>query len=413
MKISKKERSAFMQLVLEIRSLTPLGIFICISMLGVALMTPEFWPQLIAGFVITGVTLVIGNRSAVNDSKTYSEIIFRNLFLISIGGILVSALTNGHNPNQNNFGPVLWVVCIGLAVFLVAWLFNGDFSDSSNNNFRDYGDDDEWVYHSGFSKLLGIFAIIALVAEIYIHFGTQFIWVPAIVLSVFLEILFQDRRIEYFIKNDVEWVIVIPPTVALISTGHQFWFSKIIFDCTLGQLFYGLVVVLIVILVIVFNYKEKQKEILMHSKKIAQEIENLKKIKNDEDRFASVQFAIFSIKEEKQVLWSDLLCVIRYYNRDVSKFKEILPKIHLAPLAQLVSVSTVKKQIVWNGNYSFALEIVEKLVVESYDDKQLQSLINQLSEFIALIDQYSDYTGYVGVMNEIKSHCGTLYNMLP
>lgn len=411
---SKEERSAFAKSFGEAIFLLPFPILIIACLVVVRVNLPGFWTEIITAFSATIIALLIANRSAAKDSYGDSEITFRNLLIISAGSVMLMALISHNNANQNYFGPVLWVVSIALSVLFLVILFAGD-------NFRvwQYG---KYNYHSGFSKIIAIFAIIGMLGEMYIHFGTQFIWVPMIALTCFIDTFFADPRVRRHLdfNEELKYLLWVPAVVAFISTLYQFWFSEIAYGYELWQVLIGVVVILVIIGVIILCIKEaeenKTKKLeKQRSIKRNAELEEEKKQREKEanERLALVTLAFKAIVDEDKVMWNEILYLARYYNQDINKFSSILPKIHKAPLEQVVSISKIKKQIVWTGDFQVALQVIEKLAIKSYKDEELQLLITQIDDFLKLIDQHKDFTGYKEVMDEVKSRCSTIYKMLP
>lgn len=414
MNTSKEERSAFTKSFGEAIFLLPLPVVIIASLVVVRVNLPGFWTEIITAFSATIIALLIANRPAAKDNYDDSEITFRNLLIISAGGTMLMALINHNNPNQNYFGPVLWVVTIALSVLFLVILFAGD-------NFRvwQYG---KYNYYSGFSKIIAIFAIIGMFSEMYIHFGTQFIWVPMIALTCFIETFFADPRVRRHLdfNEELRYLLWVPAVVASVSTLYQFWFSKIAYGYELWQVLIGVAVILVIIGVIILCIKEAEEaktKKLEKQQSIQRKAEQEKQAKQREEentkQLQLATLAIKAIKEEEAQKWSEILFVARYYNQDINKFPEILPKIHKAPLEQVVSISKIKKQIVWTGDFQVALQVIEKLATKSYKDDELELLIKQVDDFIKLIDQHKDFAGYKEARDEIRTRCATIYKMLP
>ncbi len=405
---SKEERSAFMKSFGEAIFLLPLPIVIVALLVVVRVNLPGFWTEIITLFSATVISLVIANRPAATDEYDDFEITFRNLLIISAGGTMLMALINRNNTDQNYFGSVLWVVVIALVVFFLAILFAG-------GNFKVW-QDGKYTYYSGFSKLIAIFAITGMLVEMYVHFGTQFIWVPMITLTCFIEIFFTDPIVRRHLdfsegQSYLRYLSWVPAVAALVSTVYQFWFSEIVYGYELWQILIGVAGVLAIIGVIILCKKgvKKNKAKKMENQKKAEQEEQEAKEANK--RLALVTLAFKAIEDE--VMWNEILYLVRYYNQDINKFSSILPKIHKAPLEQVVSISKIKNHIVWTDDFPVALQVIEKLAARSYKDDELQLLIKQVADFIALIGQYKEFKGYNEAMEQLKARCSTVFKLLP
>ena|GEM_PF-5959447 len=402
----------------EVLSMFPLAIFIIALDAIVHKYFSGYWSELITIFATTSISLVFANRLSVRNKFTDSAIILRNLLLITVGATLLSNLINTHNLNQNNFGSVAWTLCISIVGLLVTLLLN--YSSDWDKKLHDK----YYQYHpnSGFIKLLGILVIVALIAELYIHFGSQYIWIPSMTLAAFLWYFFEDPKIEQFLDNDILQLLFITPIIiAVISTCSEFWFHNIVFGFSLWQVLLGLGIILLILgavlgyFVLSTRKKEAEAERIKTEAREAKQAEELvaRELRSDEVREENMRL-FQSIKNGDELSWDNIIKV--YHQYDLYKnpgLLDIATQISTLTLQQLITVSKLKKQLFWDGYYTTALIIIEKIATKSNNDELLNKLISQLLDLTNFINQYFDFNGHNEALNSIVTNCPTLLKLLP
>lgn len=86
----------------------------------------------------------------------------------------------------------------------------------------------------------------------------------------------------------------------------------------------------------------------------------------------------------------------------------MLKKILQTSLIELITVSEIKRQIVWTQDLLYALQLMNAIARSSFVDKELgilQSKINELKEYAF---RYSSFGGYRTLMEKIDAHFDSL-----
>ena len=396
--------------------LLPITIVIC-TVLIVHTYFPGFWPETIAAIAVGITSLLIANREAVRSRDespvikwvTTRAIVLRNILITSAVATMLMLPANSNNHNQNDFGIVLWIIAVAAAVVVISVLVsNGELKDM----FEELDD-----FLSGLSRLITLFVAVGLLGEMYVHFGTQFIWLPVIVLCVLVMALYEDPSIYY--KDTEDFLQIVAPiislAIAVISTIYQFWFYKIVFGYVLWQVLLAIVATAILIGLVFFvlwliataDMKRTNREIALKKKaeeeKLKQEAENQKK-----EKAKSIATSLQTIQDAEKPSWYDIIAV---YRHDKSNLSKVLPKLHLAQLQELVTISTFKEHIVWGGYFQEALQIMEEFAKKSYKDDELEILVKQANELLQLISKYESYAGYNEIMIEVDANCPTIFNI--
>jgi|GEM_PF-2613491 len=480
-KFSKVERRAFSR-INEATLLLTFPITIVFCMVFMHSQFSGFIPETVALFAITIISFMIANRPSIYETHADSfRVLHEETFAILINMMIaivfsatVLTLADLHNPNKNSIDLVVWIVLVSVTVIVVILAGTDGLFEKMKRGRKHL--------YSGFTFLLTIPSIAYLVlVGMCTHFGTQFIWLPVVALSVILGVCYFGKKSyssyhsEFYGMKKMGNVTLLPIAIGLISTVYQFWFTQL-FGISLYEIIAGIVAIGLLILIsriisnkfnlrfwptltrissivgfsaclyFFWNYeilpeflfwqlslvaisvigiitysffeakKIKERKLEAEQEKIKViELEKYRQVqKQREDNMSmKVTLTIKAINEESEVLWNEILFVVRYYNQDINRFPKILQKISEAPLEQVISISQIKQQIVWSGDFQIALHVIEKLATKSYKDDELQLLIKQVSDFIKLVEQYKDFNGYTEVIHEIKSRCSTIFNLLP
>jgi hypothetical protein len=102
---------------------------------------------------------------------------------------------------------------------------------------------------------------------------------------------------------------------------------------------------------------------------------------------------------------SDLLAEVAYIaaHIDVNICKDFsIKKLTEPTLLDLVTISRIKKQIVWGIKLKDVINLYQRLYGASYQDDNLSLLVVKVQELLNLINKFSDFAGYESLVNLIK-----------
>ncbi|MCX6795735.1 MAG: hypothetical protein NT165_03380 [Candidatus Falkowbacteria bacterium] len=380
---------------------------------------PGFWTETVTAFSSMLIAGIYFNRGKRIDDYLQSALICRTLLIISSAALMVSFLANKDNVNQNNFGTALWIIVIASLIIGLIWQLKKGPS-------REYLDEKRYSYYRALNKIIYLFGVILLSYETYIHFGSQYVWLPSIFLIIFLFTMFDDTGTGIFddLKEEIrELLFLIPLLVAIISTLYQFWFSEIVWGIIFWQLFAGALFILLISLAIVFlrrrnkriarelakkqaELKEKSQQAELREKKLLEEEQAL------EEKRKSVMLILDSMKKDSKVSWTDILFLAGYYQQDINSLSSVSKNIFKAPLEEMITISEVKKHIVWPGSLMMALQLLEKFADKSYEDQELRIIATQLADLITFVEAYPEYNGYDNLMQAINDRCPTIVKVI-
>lgn len=380
-----------------------------------------FWSE---ALMVVGVTalsmLILHSKNVVRADDDVIQVL-RDSLVIGTGSVLLTRITNHYAIDQNTFGSVPMVISILLVVF---GLVLTKFSDP-HDHYRNRAYEKACTI---FAKIVSTLVTVWLLGSIYKVAGTQYIWLPAISLWIFWFYFSNDEDFEDKIANRENTLSVSALSliaICLISTIYQFWFSTIVFGFNLWQCLLGVSILAIVIISLVFYKKHKDEKL---AKKISAEKEEVDKAKKREadlkakeesekiaqDRSVKLDLALKAIETEAEQKWSEILYVSHWYKDNHQIYNIILPKIHLAPLEQLVEISKIKKQIAFNpSNLESALRLINHFAEKNYSDETLQGFVDQVSKFLELIYEFSSFKGYEETIIVVENICPAVYQLIP
>ncbi len=365
---------------------------------------PGFWTEFIACTAITASMTLIANKGITRLSD--DQAILRCIFVIITGAVIWADLAGTYSgvfyfdTNCNPVTPV--VIVIALSVILIASIF----TMYSRISTRDYPNGRS--YSIGIAKLTAAVFIVFELVQVYRHFGTWFILIPIISFVPFILFLFFIDHINDYVTSEeglpvLTTAAISPIAILVISVLYQFWYHPIVFGWALWKIFTPCVGMLIIYLIYDYITSTNRKKELAKVQAEQAAYEASEKAKKETERLKNVEMAIGVIKQGDSVRWKEILLVCRYYSYNLDRLSEILPYIHLAQLSELVEISTKKEQIAWTQQLDEALEIISKIYLKSYNDKQLHNLTVQVCDFAELIKKHSSFKGSANLIGMIKS----------
>lgn len=256
-------------------------------------------------------------------------------------------------------------------------------------------------------------SIISLMILTVWFIGSQMIWIPVIALSLlFLSVprvqgLFMKFEMTTFV------IFVLPLFIGLCSTVYQFWQTPVIMDFTLGTCLLLLATAITLEFFVAFPLEMIKRRIT--SAKIKKRVQKEQLQKKEKEEQLLIQSAhkkrrlidaITSNHSKVEQSWDDILSLSRNPTYDICDWQYIVQACLSAPLDQLITVSVIKKQIVWRSDLISAFSIVETIFKQSYDDALLKKLEEQVFSLVnPLQTQYKSYAGAERLLHELKEKC--------
>jgi hypothetical protein len=366
----------------------------------------NFWPEVIAVIAIIGIILYVVNIEGVRYRKDFGKRL-RNLLIILTGGFNLLAVSNTCNNMQNSLPLVIYVIGAILLTLSYVLIIKGWSSDSYyNERFRSH------TYYIGITALLIIPVILMFFGEIWFHFGSQFIWVPVIVaVSFFSFSIVKDGReltIDNFKKGGVGFYGILTfSLLGIISTLHQFWSSRIVWGINLWHLIAGLGGIIIIFAIyFTIDYFKTKKKVRLDMEEASRKETEEKRIEEEEiqKKKAETQEKYKLILGKAEPTWEDVFFVYEFNSSKVNKFGEMYERIFALSFLDLLTISKVKKQIVWNGSkLDLALEIIEGITKHTFDDKLIDKVLNQVSKLV--MEECAKFDGYDELWEKITKKC--------
>lgn len=259
--------------------------------------------------------------------------------------------------------------------------------------------------------ILSILLSVIMITGIVHYFGSPLIWVPITLLTALMVGLFRNFYVKKWTKgrNWIKFTVFLPILAGIASALFR------IEDCdTLIIILFLLLAfasILIKIIFIIINKKREKKKEEERSAQLHKEL-LIRETNERAIREARAQQALKNIQSSQIAKWADILAITYLYNaNEISEMKDqMLLKIVSAPLHELITISDIKKHIIWKNELVLALSLIEKLTSLSYDDKILKVQIKKMKDFLMLIESKREYTGYNLLLKTIKENCReTLY----
>lgn len=209
------------------------------------------------------------------------------------------------------------------------------------------------------------------------------------------------------------------PIIGTVSTLCQFWFTTVLsvplwhIVVPIGTLGFA-TGVMIFLRGRQMATAKKERESAEEQRQEAQrkaEAEEQKRKKElaDKAREETVQMVMAEISRNTDQHWINLLIPIRHYSNDSRSITALgAARIAATPLSQLVTISKMKRHLVWTDDLITALKFISNAAVRSYNDDTLELFMKQVESFLAFLEPYKDFTGYEGLLKEIKSTCSPI-----
>ena len=387
-------------------------------------LVPTFWDRLsilVCAIVLQIILVAKSERLEwdwINQCSDYGKKdLSRNLsFKFSRWLTMMNLLYCGiiFNKDINHLSSALWLTFLGTTLILI---FLNYYNHYNNSRVAKFG------------GLIMIPVLIGIVVSAFLSFGTQFIWIPVLLLYI------DDDEITYCIdsiKLNHRLLFIVFAVVGVISTVIQFQsvianfvfvsllngveaFSSAISELLLIQIWHFqlwlwltfiLIPVLVYFLVRKLILRKRNKKIFAQNLILRNEEERLRKKKCEELK-KEEQLKIKKIRETLNpslLTRDDLVFIAGLYNRDE------LPNFNLDVILQVelkivIGESKIKQQFVYGNSLVTVLRMYNQLFDSSFNDKFLNKLTDQLDKLCEYVSLNRKYTGAYALRKVIEEKC--------
>ncbi len=284
-------------------------------------------------------------------------------------------------------------------------------------------------YGGSYVKLrlaLGMIVAICLLSFTYFYFGTQLIWLSFLLTFIFA--LFDGfKEIIKRAKVDEEIFIFVllgaSLLVAIVSTIFQFWGSLVnTFWFCVVFLEHHLMPALIILSLITFFLiwrKLRMRKLRISQKKIADEKQRAEREKEAE-REKGARLAKEEELEAKNVLRDQISQKLMEINKSLQSgeidkeqliylaehrdsFKHKVPIESLkVDLREFMKISHLKQKITWDNNLETVLSFLAYLAAQSYDDDELNFIIDRVQTLCDFVSQHKGFLAYDSFQHMIR-----------
>lgn len=376
----------------------PVLLLVGLSFVGII---NNFYAEGIIIITLTGIVIFITNINGIKEREVLIKL--RNQLTLISGSLHFLSLATNQNPNLNNLNVVLYT--IGGCLFIISVVIvTQDWRHSSKED-----------YYRILTAIIVVSMLILSLEEIWIHFGSQFVWMPVSAFVIFF--FFNGYHSSYKFMVSIHGIslpaIITLIILGLISTFYQFWFAEVMFGVRLWHILSGLGVILILLIVIklISTHKFEKNERIENEKREKEQKERKEK-EEIEKKAAAEKVKENNLERSKKILgtdhnlsWDDVFFLRNNFS-DGETY--ILKRISQLSLIDLLEISKVKKTIVWNNSLEAALCLIEIIVKKLYDDILLKEYIEQVESLIKGTLEYKDYKGYEALIKRISESCSTV-----
>lgn len=99
------------------------------------------------------------------------------------------------------------------------------------------------------------------------------------------------------------------------------------------------------------------------------------------------------ISSKKEIQWSDVFFVDKYYFPNLLIKKISIEKILKLNLLELITVSEIKRQIFWDNELQKVFLLLDFIITKSKEDRILKSVCSQLDPVLRLIKEKEGFKG--------------------
>jgi hypothetical protein len=387
------------------------ALFTLFYFLSVSIFNLDFIQKILVAAFLLSVLMVYMVVKKWDERNSGEIMALRELVLLTTGAVILLGLGYQNNPDKNDLGIIPWLVPGVLSVTASISFVSFKMGRYSNN---------PCYYHTETSKVLVFLITTACAWQSCLHFGSQYIWIPGLISLA--AIFTWGNNIDT--SEKYRFSVPIAATVNIIALAvsnlYQFWsvWQKItdqlfaLKNSGYAQPFLVAIIAIFVLFVgyeIISRIKDKKRKKLA-AKKAEQDL--IQRVAADEKKRKQME----EIKEEiisgHGNNWENILTVARYYDFETDKFSGVCKVIPLIPLAQTITISELKKQIIWHEDFPVAANIIEKIVKNTYSDEIIYSHMDQVSDLIESLEHCKQFIGYNKLMDQLKKNCSTVWDLI-
>jgi len=393
----------------ETFSLLFLPTFIVVGAFIIHSLSLGFWGEILSFYPFLFIPFCLVTLKERNNYYSKKKEV-RDILTLSVLPFFCGVLIDTSNRNE-----VTILVVIIITVLAVWGMFSMMRGVIKSNRYGTLESDQ--VFETILAGVLVIITALAL-TKYYEYFGTQWIWMITISWAVVVMVMLKKE--EVLSTDESFFVIGVVVLLGLVSTIYQFWGAELFLGILLWQLLTFLLIALISVSVAFFAFtrikakREKKRKLEMErEEEEKRKAELVEKKKKDEEELKSVQEKIKKIQGEQRASWEEIFSLAKYFSYRTNHvfFSPLIQVIVGSKLSELVMVSDIKKQIVWDTNFKLALQILEDITRHSFNDVRLGKLILSLGELFSYISHAENekYAGSEEIKKELELQCSTLF----
>lgn len=316
-----------------------------------------------------------------------SQKVAKYLMITGTGLFLSNLILFFPNHSSNYFGEVHTAIAFGLSLIaLVVLILGKPFLDAKRA-----------INYSWINNLIFVYGTIFLWSMMYIHFGTQFVWIPAVSLGFLGSFFIEDPEMKSWLKkHDGHDDIIIGYGMLLAAGSTAFQFAD---SVVLGIKVW---IYLISMAGIFFAWLGISKYVKAGKIRLAKQ--------RAESEYAKALQNLTDLSLTNGIGWDDIWSIYQY--GDERLIKNLLNRIeHFGDLRSLIKVSCIKQQITWDDEFKHALIFINAMAEMSYSDKKLEQLMKLISTFLEDVKIYKTYTGHQKMLDQIDTFCPLINRM--
>lgn len=284
--------------------------------------------------------------------------------------------------------------------------------------------------------ILAIIVIFLTLSFVYLYFGTQAIWLLAVLIFAFSLLLNSCEEIEDVLsmREDMFGLVstVALLVVGLISTVIQFWNNIATFVCMIVTSFLSwqvfgihvwiilISVILFFIIVSIFKYilrkkaekkadlkKQEDDEKAKIARKKEVEEQQAKQKTAEAERLTKITERMKSLESVGSFSDVDLVFIANNFDSDIVLNSKIDPKLftQVNLFTLFATISDVKQKLFYEPSLVKVLSLYGALYGRSKNDEFLDGLIKVIDKLIESINYKGTYTGSDGLLKVIEREC--------
>lgn len=252
---------------------------------------------------------------------------------------------------------------------------------------------------------LALFTVLTVIGFIK-SFTSPFVWVQVFVLTIIILVILKTQLISGWSMGH-KWahcLLGAPFIIGLISTGTQIQDP----DNLLYFIFFILLAIPTSIKANSLIKDEVKKKRSWVIKKDNQELLESEKKNKFLLNLSKAEATWQQIIERKTASLAEIKDVNYILKAEHLKTDVFLRAVLRVKLQNLLTVSHIKKQLVWDSDLEMMLSLLDRIYVSSYNDEVLAEITEIKESFIEYLLSLSDYVGYRKLSKIISEACADI-----